>query len=139
MKHIAAILALFVLCSPAFAQESATYHPYSIEQIVKANPANWGNLHLTHVEVTGYIAYKKHESDGDWHLLVCDALPGSEKETKHFCLVAEIIPELPLMVPNLGAKITADGIYRYDAENPGHHWAELHPVTKISAATNGVR
>jgi hypothetical protein len=47
------------------------------------------------------------------------------------CIVAEIIPQIPLSVPEVGRKVRVLGIYRYDAEKPGHHWAEIHPVIWI--------
>jgi hypothetical protein len=40
----------------------------------------------THIEVAGWVTYKKVEADGDVHLRLCD---GED------CIVAECIPELP--------------------------------------------
>lgn len=119
------LLFFLTLC----AQEDRNFHKMTIQQVTAEQPGNWKHP-LTHIEVEGYVLYKAHEGDGDWHLRLCDDLKFKMMDRTH-CLVAEIIPELPLTVPKIKAKVRIDGIYRYDGENPGHHWAEVHPVLKI--------
>lgn len=122
------LAAIPVVVSILPAEESAAYHHYTIAQIDATNPADWKNLALSHVSVDGWVVYKKHEADGDWHLRLCDAQKYEKLNSR--CIVAEIIPQIPLPVPAFRAHITVQGIARYDAENPGHHWWEVHPVEK---------
>ncbi len=112
------------------AQESArNYHHYTIAQITAENPADWKHP-LTHIELDGFVTYIKKEGDGDTHIRVCDSAALHAMNAKH-CIVAECIPELPCAAPRKGQHILIDGIGRYDAENPGHHWWECHPIEKL--------
>lgn len=98
-RALAVIASLAIsLGATALAQESRTFHPYTIQQIAQASPTDWHGLFLSHVEVIGYVTYKKHEADGDWHLRVCDA-PDVKGMDKDRCIVAEIIPENPFARP----------------------------------------
>lgn len=105
------------------------FHPRTIAQITEEDPVDWKHP-LTHVQTEGWLTYKAHEDDGDWHLRLCDSARLQKMDAKR-CVVAEIIPELPLEVPKMGAHVRVQGIYRWDGENPGHHWAEVHPVLHI--------
>lgn len=69
--------------------------------------------------VIGTVTYTAKSIDGDWHINV--QADGYQDKT----LVTEIIPELPLPVPPVGARIKIWGVTRYDLE---HRWWELHPV-----------
>jgi len=122
---------LFVVFALAqSADEKRNYHPYTIAQVVAENPLNWKHP-LTHLSVDGWVTYKVHEADGDWHIRICESLAITTMDPKH-CMVAEIIPTLPRgPVPKIGDHINVQGIYRWDGENPGHHWAEIHPVEQI--------
>jgi hypothetical protein len=118
-------MGLFTAAAPV----KRTFHPYAIVQVTAENPVNWRHP-LTHLQIEGWVTYKAHEQDGDWHLRICDDPKLMVMDAKH-CLVGEIIPELPLPVPKLGAHVQVEGIYRFDAEHPGHMWAECHPILKI--------
>ena len=114
-----------------FAQDvKRSYHPYTIAQVTAENPLNWKHP-LTHLSVDGWVTYKVREGDGDWHIRICDALNVTTMDAKR-CVVAECIPRLPCIVPKIGDHINVQGIYRYDAENPGHHWHEIHPVEQLT-------
>lgn len=73
-------------------------------------------------------------------ILFASAALGQESRTFHPYTVAQVAQADPgdwhgLFLSHVevtGYKVKIDGIYRYDAENPGHHWAEIHPVTRIS-------
>jgi len=50
------------------------------------------------------------------------------------CMVAEVIPTLQpkgLIPLKVGMHLLVRGIGRYDAENPGHHWWEVHPIEEM--------
>lgn len=68
--------------------------------------------------VVGTVVYKRKQEDEDWHITVIN-----DKQTK---LVAEIIPELPLVPPDKNDKILVCGISGRDDH---HNWYEIHPVT----------
>ena len=128
-KHI---LPLLLVCLPSggFGGEvHRAFHARTIAQISAEDPRNWKHP-LTHVQVEGWITYRVKEGDGDWHLRICDS-PRLEGMDVKRCVVAEIIPELPMEVPKRGAHLRVRGIYRFDGENPGHHWHEVHPVLQI--------
>ena len=72
----------------------------------------------THAQTTGTVEVVRGESDGDVHVRLVDG------QNMHF-IICEIIPELPLPIPELGEKITVQGIHRYDYE---HFWGEIHCV-----------
>jgi len=114
------------------AEAGRVFHPYPISVIASADPMHWKGHFFTHTQTEGFVTYKAHESDRDWHLRLCDSA-GIRTMDKAHCIVLEIIPELPLPVPKLGAHIRARGIYRFDAELPGHNWAELHPLISWEA------
>lgn len=118
------ILAVIILV-----QFSRLYHPISVLELAAENPASW-KRGATHVEVTGWLTYKKREEDGDWHLRICSE-PGMPKMDASRCIVAECIPAMPCVPPKRGSHVRVRGITRYDAESPGHHWWEVHPVEFI--------
>jgi len=66
--------------------------------------------------VKGLVAQVVHEQDGDVHIRLTDGA--------NF-IVCEVIPELPMPSPHVGATVTLHGIVRYDGE---HRWWELHPL-----------
>lgn len=68
--------------------------------------------------VVGTVVYRRQMDDEDWHVTLIN-----ERQTK---LVAEIIPELPLVPPAKGEKVMVCGIASKDEH---HNWNELHPVT----------
>ena len=75
-----------------------------------------GHFGRPRAEVHGIVDLVHHEADGDRHFrLAVGALH----------IVCEVIPELPLPVPALGAQVAVRGIVRYDG---AHRWWELHPV-----------
>ena len=102
-----------------------TFHPVSISDLAAGDPRHFAKAH-THVQVSGWVTYRKKEDDGDWHLRICDTPQIRCMDRKH-CIVAEIIPELPLTPPKRGEKVTLWGIYRYDGER-NHNFVEIHPV-----------
>ncbi|HXU18965.1 MAG TPA: hypothetical protein VN788_00120 [Verrucomicrobiae bacterium] len=134
-RWLAGLLLFYALCLAARlvqAQEnSRRYHLYDIVQLAAENPANWKHP-LTHAEIAGWVDYEKKEGDGDEHIRVCDAKGIAKMDAKH-CVVVECIPELPCKIPAKGAHVRVRGIARYDAENPGHHWWEIHPVEQLAA------
>jgi hypothetical protein len=77
----------------------------------------------THVQVSGYVTYVRHEADGDWHVRVSDGLVS---------IVAEIIPAIPLPVPRVGQCVQIRGIRRIDRERGHRQQAEVHPVEGIA-------
>jgi hypothetical protein len=112
-----------------------TYHKYTIEQITAENPSDWKHP-LTHIEVSGVVLYVVKEDDNDLHVRICtdDSVVGMDAKR---CIVAEIIPTLipkGFFKPKKGQRIVVRGIYRYDGENPGHHWHEVHPVEEMRIA-----
>jgi hypothetical protein len=112
---------------------SITFHPVTIRSMAKDNPAEWKAVH-THVEVEGWVTYKAREDDGDIHIRLCDSPTLKGMDRKH-CIVLEVIPALPLPAPRIGEHIRARGIARFDAEMPGHHWFEVHPVLWMESVT----
>lgn len=73
----------------------------------------------THVCTRGILAQRVSEADGDIHLRLQDA--GA-------FVIAEVIPEIPVALPPVGAWVEVCGIARYDRD---HRWPELHPVLRI--------
>lgn len=106
-----------------------TFHPIQIIQMARETCGHWEKVH-THVEVDGWVTYKAREDDGDWHLRICDD-QAIHTMNRLRCIVAEIIPALPLKPPKVGDHVRVRGIYRFDAEEPNHGWAEVHPVLQI--------
>lgn len=115
------------------------YHPVTIADMIATDPANWSHAMHTHITVEGWLTYFANEADGDIHLRLCDAPTVQGVDRKH-CIVAEIIPELPMKTADaliLGKKLRVSGNYRYDAEmgckqaKPSHCWHEVHPVRKL--------
>jgi hypothetical protein len=129
MRAAFQIAFLLVAIAAAGGAPARNYHRYTIAQITAENPLDWKHP-LTHIEVEGFLTYKAHEGDGDWHLRLCESAQIQKVDIKR-CIVAEIIPLLPHAVPKVGAHVRVRGIYRWDGENPGHHWAEVHPVEQI--------
>jgi len=129
MKRLPILLCLEVLLAlTLFGQRN--YHSYAITDITALTPDNWHGKFLTHIQIEGWITYKSHEGDKDWHLRVCDDAKLKMMDAKH-CMVSECVPELPCTVPKVGDRVRVRGIGRYDAENPGHHWWEIHPVEEL--------
>lgn len=87
------------------------YHPVAIDQMA--------SVYHTHVEIVGMVTLVRAEDDGDKHFRVAD-------EHGHF-VVCEIIPAMPLAVPQVGQRVTVRGIRRFDDER-FHRWYEVHPV-----------
>ena len=77
--------------------------------------------------VEGYVIYHASEPDGDSHfnLAAVDYGTLAKDAAIEDYVVCEIIPEIPLPVPDLHAYIRVNGIWRWDI---GHGWPELHPV-----------
>lgn len=135
------LITLCLLTAVAAAQTTPKppiYKVVTLTQLVTENPANWGVIQ-THIIVAGYIIGNKAQSDGDTHMVVCDAPTypmtpdGSPPDMAH-CFVAEqshsircfAYPSYPTKLVNI------KGVSRYDAQNPGHHWWEIHPVELIT-------
>lgn len=115
-------------------QLKRAYHPYAISVLASEDPANWHGKFLTHIEVQGFVTYVAKEGDGDIHIRLCDSADLKAMDTKH-CVVAEVIPTLKpkgFLQPKVGMHLKVRGIGRYDAENPGHHWWECHPVEEMA-------
>lgn len=111
-----AVAALLASCAlPAHTAEDA-FHHLALDTYALMAPAAPGIP--THLCVTGTVRYVRAERDGDVHVRLCDGA---------LCVVAEIIPAVPLARPPKGARIEACGITRYDGW-PGHGWHELHPL-----------
>ncbi|HET6916607.1 MAG TPA: hypothetical protein VFH56_11010 [Acidimicrobiales bacterium] len=68
-----------------------------------------------------------HLRSHDSHFNIADTDLGSiaADEAIEDFVVCEIIPEIPVDLPPLHAKITVRGLYRWDI---GHGWPEVHPV-----------
>lgn len=111
--------------------KSRNYHPIAIADMTAENPAEWTRKMHTHVEVTGYVTYVKAEDDGDTHIRICDNSSSRSMDNQH-CIVAECIPDHLCQTPKKSSKVIVRGISRYDAESPGHHWWEIHPVETIT-------
>ena len=58
-----------------------------------------------------------HQADGDYHVVIGD--------NDGHNLVTEVIPQIPLALPEKGERVSIWGIVRFDA---WHNWWELHPV-----------
>jgi hypothetical protein len=110
-----AALLLLAFALPAHAAEDAFHHLSLSAYAVMAPGAATIPTHLC---VSGTVRYVRKEHDGDIHVRVCDGA---------LCIVAEIIPAVPLPRPRKGSTISVCGITRYDG-CPGHGWHELHPV-----------
>ncbi len=113
------------------------YHLMSIGVMAGEDPSHWTAKFGTHVEVTGWLTYKAHEEDGDWHLRLCEK-QDAEGMDRSGCVVAEIIPGMSKQVPATGDCVTVRGISRFDAEgwNPdsksgSHGWWEVHPIEEL--------
>ena len=98
------------------------------------------------------IEFERKEKDGDWHIglkldpqyadLVNDCNRTCLNGAEHGDLILELVCELPvvqadainacagyhnpLVIPPVGAHISAMGAYVLDID---HGWTELHPVT----------
>jgi hypothetical protein len=75
-----------------------------------------GQSATTYATVVGDVSQVSHELDGDYHIRV---------QAQGAFLVAEIMPEFPLVPPHVGEEITAWGVVRHDGL---HNWWELHPL-----------
>jgi hypothetical protein len=105
------------------------FHPIQIGAMAAETPGHWRKMR-THIEVEGWVTYVATEDDGDHHIRICDD-PKVQGVNLKRCVVAEIIPALPLPVPKAGDHVRVQGISRFDAELPGHNWWEVHPVLHI--------
>jgi hypothetical protein len=76
----------------------------------------------------GTVVYKRKQEDEDWHITIIN-----EKQKK---LVAEIIPELPLVPPLKGDRVLVCGISGTDDH---HKWNEIHPVVVWRKLSDGER
>jgi hypothetical protein len=121
-------LLLLLACLPAVA--GVTYSSFSIHTIASANPTT-SNL-PTHVQVTGWVVSKSKQSDGDWHIAVCDSNSFTSFDRFH-CINAEVVPYLQCNpLPAKGAQVTLNGTLRFDGPQD---WWEIHPVEHISGRT----
>jgi hypothetical protein len=130
LVFVSAVLLLLASC--VYGQRN--YHKYEIADLAAVDPSNWHGKFLTHIEISGWITYMAKEGDGDIHLRLCDSADAPKLMDHKHCMVAEIAPTLQpkgYFKPKKGMHITVRGIGRYDAENPGHHWWECHPVEQI--------
>jgi len=115
----AALLALALLLLVAVAHGQAPrrlYHRVTIEQLAA------GRVPWPYAQLIGRVRMVRTEQDGDLHI----KLTG----TTAF-VVLEVIPEMPLARPTVGARIRDWGIPRVDKE---HGWWELHPLLGWEAA-----
>lgn len=87
---------------------------YALTTIHKINA---GLYALPHAAVEGVVSAVVRSPDGDWHVNIADDRGGT--------LVAEIVPEYPLVPPPVGSRVKLWGLTRYDIE---HRWWEIHPV-----------
>lgn len=106
-----------------------TFHPISIVAMAAETPGHWRKMR-THIEVEGWVTYTVTEDDGDRHIRICDD-PKAQGMDHRRCVVAEILPAIPLPFPRVGDHIRVHGVSRYDAELPGHNWWEVHPVLNL--------
>lgn len=104
------------------------YHPMTISAMAAQDPGHWKGMR-THVQVEGWTTYRKKEGDGDIHLRLCEQ-PKTRGMDRKACIVAEIIPAIPVVAPKVGQKVMVRGISRFDGEN-GHGFWELHPVESL--------
>ena len=107
------------------------WHVITVGHLAQAQPNHWSSEMATHLELTGYVTYEKHEDDGDLHLRICDSADVVGMDRQH-CIVAECIPALPCKRPPLGKPVRVRGISRFDDE-AGHGWWELHPVLSLTS------
>ncbi|MBZ5702115.1 MAG: hypothetical protein LAN84_09730 [Acidobacteriia bacterium] len=126
---LAAMAFFFALRRVRATEEARVYHPVTIAQMAADNPAKWAHVH-THVEITGWATFVKLEADSDIHIRICDSAAIKTMDRTR-CVVAECIPEIPCAAPRVGQRVKVRGIYRFDAENRMHNWAEIHPVEKL--------
>lgn len=137
LATVAIWLAIFLVAIKMHAAETNVYKVVTVAQLIGENPADWQVIQ-THIIVQAYIIGQKAQGDGDTHMVACDAptfvmtADGSPPDALH-CFVAEqshaircfAFPSYPTKLVNI------KGISRYDAQNPGHHWWEIHPVEMI--------
>lgn len=128
MKQLAIVL-IFAAMAGAKDKPERRYHRISIAEMAQDEPADWNKV-STHVELFGWVRYVAHEDDGDLHIRICED-PRIEGMDRKHCIVAECTPWLKCRQPRVGAKVLVRGISRYDAESPGHHWWECHPVERL--------
>jgi hypothetical protein len=127
MKNLLLLSLLFV-CVVAFA--SVSYTSYSIGTIANADP-HYSNL-ATHVQTSGYIISKAKQTDGDYHITVCDS-KSFTSFSKFHCVNAETVPYLQCNpLPANGTFVTIKGTLRFDLQQD---WWELHPAEYISGTT----
>src|SRR2546427_701713 len=79
--------------------QKRVYHPYTIAQLTAEDPLNWKHP-LTHFQTGGWVTYRAHESDRDWHIRLCDDPKLSKMDAKH-CIIPQRIPQTPLAPPRL--------------------------------------
>lgn len=84
------------------------------------------DAHLpTHLCTVGEVASVRKEKDGDVHVRLCSFSSDPALGGWGYCVVLEIIPELPIARPRKGSRIRACGIQRWDS---AHRWQEIHPL-----------
>ena len=128
-----------LLASAVFGQTDRNYHRYLIADLAAADPANWHGKFLTHIEIEGWVSYVAKEADGDLHIRLCDSSNAPAAMDAKHCIVAEVMPTLtPKGYQSAanwrlkkGMHLIVRGIGRYDAESPGHHWWECHPIEEM--------
>lgn len=89
--------------------------------------------------VTGTVAERRIESDGDAHVLLAldteyaGAINSKNAQYEHGDLVVEIIPadQAQVAIPPLGAHVEVVGPYVKDLD---HGWMEIHPARYIIPA-----
>jgi len=90
--------------------------PPGVYRGVPISEVSGGRFDSAHAAVAGDVTQLHRAVDGDIHFRI---------ESGGAFVVAEIIPELPLPIPEQGQVITAWGIVRHDDD---HNWWELHPL-----------
>lgn len=117
MKSVFTFILLcgIITTSLAYANGEDSYFDMSFPDLVTAPPD--AHIH-THVCVTGEVQSVRKEHDGDIHVKLCQL---------NYCMILEIIPEIPIAKPRKGMNIHACGIVRWDG---WHKWQELHPLIK---------
>lgn len=87
--------------------------------LISISTLNIGAFKGPRCTIGGIIKSVTRETDGDFHIRITD---GSYEA------VTEVVPEIPLTIPPVGARVRVSGIPRQDAD---HGWWEIHPVTGI--------
>ena len=159
-RLLTALLWLLLSTTPGFtvtAQEDA-YWVKSIPWLVSQDVCSTKTPR--HVETIGTVEYVHKEKDGDIHVRLCVPRDDCIKQDPYcgkMCIVAEIIPQLPIKksvrgpecgptkydyftdqtvyqwcevvyMPKKGQRVSVKGIAGYDYK---HGWWEINPVIEI--------